>query len=60
MTITQGVTHRFAEPHIRALVPAEAARYSTFAERLFRETYVDGYDPADIDQYVSHAFSAEQ
>ena len=50
MTITQGVAHRFAEPHIRALVPAEAARYSEFAERLFRETYVDGYDPADIDQ----------
>ena len=60
MTTTQGVAHRFAEPRIRALVPAEAAHYSAFAERLFRETYVDGYDPADIDQYVSHAFSPEQ
>ena len=60
MTITQGVAHRFAEPRIRALVPAEAARYSAFAARLFRETYVDGYDPADIDQYVSHAFNPEQ
>ena len=60
MTQTQGVTHRFAEPHIRALSATEAARFSTFAERLFRETYVDGYDPADIDHYVAHAFSPEQ
>ena len=60
MTTTEGVTHRFAEPHIRALSPAEAPRYSEFAERLFRETYVDGYDPADIDLYVAHAFSPEQ
>ena len=60
MTTTQGVAHRFAEPHIRALSAAEASRYSEFAERLFRETYVDGYDPADIDHYVAHAFSPEQ
>lgn len=54
------VPHRFAEAHVRALSVAEAARFSEFAERLFRETYVDGYDPADIDAYVSKSFSAEQ
>ena len=60
MTTTQGVVHRFAEPCIRALSSADAARYSEFAERLFRETYVDGYDPADIDHYVGHAFNTAQ
>jgi len=52
--------HRFAEPRVRALTAPDAARYSAFAERLFRETYVDGYDPADIEDYVSHAFSPQQ
>ena len=60
MTTTQGVSHRFAQPHIRALSASEAAGYSAFAERLFRETYAVGYDPADIDHYVAHAFSPEQ
>ena len=46
MTTTQGVSHRFAQPHIRALSASEAAGYSAFAERLFRETYAEGYDPA--------------
>ena len=45
---------------MRAISTSEAARYSAFAERLFRETYVEGYDPADIDDYVSKSFSAEQ
>jgi ribosomal protein S18 acetylase RimI-like enzyme len=59
MTTTHDVTHRFAEPRIRALVASEATPYSAFAERLFRETYAD-YDPADIEDYVAHAFSPEQ
>jgi GNAT superfamily N-acetyltransferase len=59
-TISRGPAHRFAEPHVRALTAEDAARYSAFAERLFRETYVDGYDPADIDAYVAEAFSVEQ
>ena len=54
------VAHRFAEPRIRPVMVEEAARFSAFAERLFRETYVDGYDPADIDDYVSRAFNPEQ
>ena len=57
MTTTHEVAHRFTEPRVRALTPADAARYSAFAERLFRETYVEGYDPADIDHYVSHSFN---
>lgn len=60
MTTTPDVTHRFAQPRLRALVAADAAPYSAFAERLFRETYQDGYDPADIDDYVAHAFSPTQ
>jgi diamine N-acetyltransferase len=61
MTITpEPANHRFAEPRVRALSVSEAATYSAFAERVFRETYVDGYDPADIDDYVSHAFSPER
>jgi len=60
MTTTQDVTHRFAEPRVRALTTADAARYSAFAERLFRETYTDGYDPEDIEDYVSHSFSEAQ
>jgi hypothetical protein len=43
---------RFARSRRRRRAP-----YSAFAERLFRETYVDGYDPADIDDYVAQAFS---
>jgi ribosomal protein S18 acetylase RimI-like enzyme len=58
MTTAPGTVHRFAEPHVRALSSAEAASFSAFAERLFRETYVDGYDPADIDDYVAKSFSA--
>ena len=38
----------------------DAVRYSAFAERLFRETYADGYEAADIDDYVAHAFSPAQ
>jgi len=60
MTTPQHVIHRFAEPRIRALRADEATPYSAFAERLFRETYTDGYDPADIDEYVAHAFSPLQ
>jgi diamine N-acetyltransferase len=60
MTTPQHVTHRFAEPRIRALRADEATPYSAFAERLFRETYADGYDPADIDEYVARAFSPLQ
>lgn len=57
MITAPDITPRFAEPRVRALSVADADRYSAFAERLFRETYVDGYDPADIDDYVAHAFS---
>jgi diamine N-acetyltransferase len=60
MTTTQEVTHRFASPRVMALSASDAERYSAFAERLFRETYADGYDPADVEAYVSHAFSPEQ
>jgi diamine N-acetyltransferase len=60
MTTTPDITHRFAEPRIRALAVRDAAPYSAFAERLFRETYADGYDPADIEEYVAHAFSPAQ
>ena len=60
MTTTQDVTHRFTEPRVRALTTADAARYSAFAERLFRETYAEGYDPEDVEDYVSHSFSEAQ
>ncbi|HUQ84014.1 MAG TPA: GNAT family N-acetyltransferase [Gemmatimonadaceae bacterium] len=60
MTTVPGTTHRFAEAYVRALSTADAAHYSAFAERLFRETYVEGYDPADIDDYVSKSFSPAQ
>ena len=60
MTTTPQIGHRFAEPCVRALSPNDAAALSVFAERLFRETYTGAYDPADIDDYVSHAFSPEQ
>jgi len=60
MTIPGDVMPRFAEPCIRALRADEATPFSAFAERLFRETYADGYDPADVDDYVSHAFSPLQ
>jgi ribosomal protein S18 acetylase RimI-like enzyme len=60
MTIPQDVILRFTEPRIRALRADEATPFSAFAERLFRETYSDGYDPADVDDYVSHAFSPLQ
>jgi len=59
MTTAPDETHRFA-PRIRALAMSDAAPFSAFAERLFRETYQDGYDPADIDDYVAHAFSPMQ
>ena len=57
MTTTPHVEHRFAEPRVRALAAADAASLSAFAERLFRETYIGGYDPADIDDYVAKSFS---
>ena len=60
MTTTPQVAHRFAEPRVRALSANEATSFSAFAERLFRETYTEGYDPADVDAYVSHAFSPAQ
>lgn len=61
MTASGGRTEpRLAEPRLRALSVGDAAAYSAFAERLFRETYVDGYDPADIDAYVAKAFNPEQ
>jgi diamine N-acetyltransferase len=60
MTTTPQIGHRFAEPRVRALALADADALSAFAERLFRETYTDAYDPADIDDYVSQAFSPRQ
>ena len=60
MTTTQDVAHRFTESRVRALTSADAAGYSAFAERLFRASYVDGYDPEDINDYVSHSFSEAQ
>lgn len=57
MTAPGEATHRFTAPRVRALAPTEAPALTTFAERLFRETYSEGYDPADIDQYVANAFS---
>jgi ribosomal protein S18 acetylase RimI-like enzyme len=60
MMTPPNVVHRFTEPRIRALRADEATPYSAFAERLFRETYTEGYDPADVDDYVSHAFSPLQ
>lgn len=54
------LTHRFAEPRVRALGPGEAAALSVFAERLFRETYSSDYDASDIDEYVAGAFGAER
>ena len=58
MTTTRDASPRFAEPRVRALSVADAPHYSAFAERLFRETYVDGYEPEDIDTYVAESFSA--
>jgi ribosomal protein S18 acetylase RimI-like enzyme len=60
MNSSAEVTHRFAEPRLRALSAEDAEPYSAFAERLFRETYVEGYDPADVEAYVAHAFSPAQ
>lgn len=60
MSTTAGVTHRFAEPRVRALAPNDASAYSAFAERLFREAYAGGYDPSDIDDYVARSFSPER
>lgn len=57
MTTTEDVTHRLVEPRVRALEPDEATRLSEFAERLFRETYADEYEAADIDAYVADSFS---
>lgn len=57
MTTTADVAHRLVEPRVRALEPDEAARFTEFAERLFRETYANEYDAEDIDAYVAHAFS---
>ncbi|HEX6053064.1 MAG TPA: GNAT family N-acetyltransferase [Gemmatimonadaceae bacterium] len=57
---TADVTPLFSQPRVRVLDASDAAAYSAFAERLFRETYVDGYDPADIDAYVAGAFSPER
>lgn len=59
-TTPPNAIHRFAEPRIRALGAEDAAPYSAFAERLFRETYADGYEPADIEEYVAHAFNPAQ
>ena len=53
MTTTTNAIHRFVKARVRALEAGDAAVYSAFAERLFRETYVDGYDPADVDAYVA-------
>jgi ribosomal protein S18 acetylase RimI-like enzyme len=60
MTTTSQVDHRFAEPRVRALDATDAAALSAFAERLFRETYEGEYDPADIEDYVAQAFSADK
>jgi ribosomal protein S18 acetylase RimI-like enzyme len=57
VTTAHDVSARLAEPRVRALSVADAARYSAFAERLFRETYVDGYEPEDIDAYVAESFN---
>jgi diamine N-acetyltransferase len=55
--MTADVTPRFSEPRVRVLDVSDAATYSAFAERLFRETYAEGYDPADIEAYVAASFS---
>jgi diamine N-acetyltransferase len=60
VTTTRNGIHRFAKPRVRALQAGDAAVYSAFAERLFRETYVDGYDPADVDAYVATSFGPER
>ena len=57
MTTIHDVSPRFAQPRVRALSVADAGQYSAFAERLFRETYVDGYEREDIDSYVAESFS---
>ena len=57
---TADVTPLFSQPRVRVLDASDAAAYSAFAERLFRETYADGYDPADINSYVASAFSPER
>ena len=57
MTTAHDIAPRFAEPRVRALSVADAMPYSAFAERLFRETYCDGYAAADIDEYVAASFS---
>lgn len=59
MTTQPDVLHRFADPRVRALSVHDATPYSAFAERLFRETYTDGYDPSDINEYVEQAFSPQ-
>ncbi len=60
MSTAADVSRRFADPRLRVLAPKDAAVYSAFAERLFRETYADGYEPADINDYVSRSFSPER
>ena len=60
MTTATNVRPRFAESRVRGLQASDAPAYSAFAERLFRETYVDGYAPADIDEYVASSFSPER
>ena len=60
MTTTTNAIHRFVKARVRALEAGDAAVYSAFAERLFRETYVDGYDPSDVDAYVAKSFSPER
>jgi ribosomal protein S18 acetylase RimI-like enzyme len=56
MTTTGDTTHRFAQPRVRALSASDAAPYSAFAERLFRETYTD-YEKGDLEEYIAEAFS---
>jgi diamine N-acetyltransferase len=57
VTTAHDITPRFAEPRVRALSVADAVTYSAFAERLFRETYADDYDPSDVEAYVAQSFS---
>jgi len=60
MTISPQIKPHFADARVRALTVDDATTFSAFAERLFRETYVEGYDPADIDDYVSQSFSTRK
>jgi ribosomal protein S18 acetylase RimI-like enzyme len=45
---------------LRRADEADAARLSEFAERIFRETFEAGNDPADMAAYLAEAFGADR